>query len=119
VSADTTYAVGQAVRVLVGLHAGKRAVVHELDGGGYWCRPDGVATPALYEAGELEPDQPFAPPAGAVPTWGGYVPPSLDAIGPGNVLAAGAPGWRASAAALAPVLPRYSPAGLASLVGAR
>jgi hypothetical protein len=60
VSAATTYAVGQTVRVLVGLHAGKRAVVHELDGGGYWCRPDGVATPALYEADELEPAGPAA-----------------------------------------------------------
>lgn len=118
-SARTTYDVGQTVRVLVGRHAGKRVVVDELDGGGYWCRTDGGAVPILYEADELEPDQPFAPPAGAVPTWGGYVPPSLDAIGPGNVLAAGAPGWRASAAALAPDLPRYSPAGLASLVGAR
>jgi len=41
------------VLILVGLHAGKPGTVHSLDGEGYWILPDGVSTPALYEAHEL------------------------------------------------------------------
>jgi hypothetical protein len=41
------------VQILVGLHAGKPGTVHSLDGEGYWVLPDGVSTPALYEAYEL------------------------------------------------------------------